>query len=165
VGEEAGQSDLSAIDVAGDRAVVNVDKPLDEEGDLIVRLAHHLAFGPDDTLYGSNDVASALNAGIQTIDTDGVPTDLPGTVGVSARSFVVLDDGDLLIRGVYDPADGATVNGIILWDADTEAVTIFEDLPDTDLSGNDELIISADRSTIYLALPERSEIWRGTDNR
>ena len=44
-------------------------------------------------------------------------------------------------------------------------MTVFEDLPDDILSGYDELIISADRSTIYLALPERSEIWRGIDNR
>ena len=116
-------------------------------------------------MYGSNDIPSALNAGIQTIETDGFPTDLPGTVGLSARSFVVLQNGDLLIRGVYDPPDGPSVNGIILWEAESEEVTIFEDLPIEDLSAHDELIISPDRQTVYLSLPSRSEIWRGTDNR
>jgi hypothetical protein len=168
VGEEAGQSDLGAIDVEGDRAVVTVDKPTDAEtGEVISRFANHLAFGPDGRLYGSRQVSSALIAGIQTIDTDGFPTDLPGTVGLAASSFVVLADDSLLIRGVYDPDPGnvAQVSGILLWDATTQAVVLFEDLPDEDMSGNDELIISDDRSTIFLSLPSRSEIWRGDDNR
>jgi hypothetical protein len=174
VGVEVGLSDLSAIDVEGfgevdeELLVANVDKPIDEAtGEVIVRFANHLAFGLDNTLYGSAQVSSALNAGIQTIDTNGFPTDLPGTVGVSGQSFVVLQNNDLLIRGVYNPAPGTQpqVNGIVLWSAETQEVTVFEDLPDQDLAGSDELIISEDLSTVYLALPERSEIWRGTDTR
>lgn len=174
VGEEAGQSDLTAIDVEGfgevddGMLVLNVDKPVDDEtGEAIMRFANHLAFGQDGTLYGARQVSSAVNAGVQTIDTDGFPTDLPGTTGLSAISFVVLKNDDLLIRGVYDPDPGnePSVNGIVLWEAEGQEVTVFEDLPDDILSGYDELIISADRSTVYLALPERGEIWRGIDNR
>ena len=88
-------------------------------------------------------------------------------MGLAASSFVVLADDSLLIRGVYDPDPGNVpkVSGILLWDAATEEIIVFEDLPDQDMSGNDELILSKDRSTIYLALPSRSEIWRGIDNR
>jgi hypothetical protein len=166
VGRETAFSELSAIDVEGDRSVVNVDNPdeLENPNDFLIRVAHHLTFGPDGTLYASRGVPSAEQAGIQTIDPDGRPHDLPGTQGLSAHSFVVLGNGDLLIRGSYQPAGGSRVSGLLIWSGETYALEVGLALPDADLSEDDELVI-APEGTIYLSLPERNQIVRVIDLR
>jgi hypothetical protein len=155
VGRETSFSELSAIDVENDRGVVNIDNP----DALLNRNAHHLVFGPDGTLYTSRSTTSAATAGIQTVDPDGRPHDLPGTTGLSAHSFVVLDNNNLIIRGVHSPIGGASASGILIWSAANHEVQVGLTLPSDELSENDEMILAPD-GAIYLALPERNEIVR-----
>ncbi|MCK4659482.1 MAG: hypothetical protein KAV82_08170 [Phycisphaerae bacterium] len=167
VGRESTFSDLSAINVEGNREVVpRIDNPdeLENPDDFLNRLSHHLAFGPDGTLYGSRGLAGALLSGMQTIDTDGRPHELPGTLGLSADSFVVLDNGDIVISGAYHPQGESRILGILLWSADTQSITMGLPISDSEYSEDNELVIAPD-GTIYMALPDRNEIVRVIDKR
>ncbi len=173
VGRETSFSELSTIDVEADRAVINIDNPigdpdeLDNPDDALDRQAHHLTFGPDGTLYGSTGQGRKTEPNVQTIALDGTPTNLAGTERLAAHSFVVLPGGDLLIRGVYTPENNP-INGLMIWSAADEAVTVVVDLEDDfdlTLSEDDEIVLAADGKTAYLSLPEMGEIWRAIDNR
>lgn len=157
VGQETTFSRLSAIDVAGDRAVVNVDNPTLGTDQARNREAHHLAFGPDGTLYSSRGTTSALLAGVQTIAADGTPTDLPGTTGIAAHSFVVTDAGDLIIRGTQRLSGTSSRQGIFIWSAATQTIDLGLEMTSSDVSESDEMVRAAD-GTIFLSLPNRDEI-------
>lgn len=150
-GEDTTFSKLAAINV-NDLTVVNVNNP----GELN-RVAHHLAFGPDGVLYGSLASSSLDVAGIQTIDEDGLPTALPGTLGVSAHTFVVLDSGDLVVDGSFRNADDDLFNGLFFWSKDDEEIVAGLALATLDTSGDDEMVIAPD-GTIYLSLPRLGKI-------
>lgn len=167
VGEDTTFSRLAAIDVEGDRTVVpKVDNPdeLESPDDFLGREANHLAFAPDGTLYSSDDLPATLDAGLQTIDPDGRPHELPGTEGFSGISFVVLDNDDIIVRGSYRPLVGPRILGLLLWEPDGQTITAGVSMPDSELSADDELIM-ADDGTIYAAFPERNEVMRVIDNR
>ncbi|MCH7812642.1 MAG: hypothetical protein IID40_01345 [Planctomycetes bacterium] len=175
VGRETSFSELSTIDVAGDRAVINIDNPigdpdeLDNPDDALDRYAHHLTFGPDGTLYGSSGQGRKTAPNVQTIALDGTPTNLAGTERLAVHSFVVLPSGDLLIRGVYTPENNP-INGLMIWSAADEAVIAasvvdLEDDFDLTLSEDDEIVLADDGKTAYLSLVEMGEIWRAIDNR
>jgi len=166
VGQDTTFSRLSAIDVEGDRTVVNVDNPLEDDPDNeLNRQAHHLTFSPDGVLYSCKRLTSATMAGLQTIATDGTPTDVAGTERLAADSFVALDGGDLILRGIYDPADGDQTTGLLIWSAADEEVQIGLEMTSTEVSADDEMILAADGETVYLSLPERDEIVVVVDNR
>jgi hypothetical protein len=139
--------------------VTNVANP----GELD-REAHHLTFGPDGTLYCSQAVAEDTVAGIQTIATDGLPTPLPGTMDVSANTFVVLANGDLVIRGSFEVTP-PTVHGVFFWSAEDQEVVPGVKLSTGEFSPNDEMVITPDGSTIYLSLPLLNKIVRVVDSR
>lgn len=162
LGQDTTFSRLSAIDVEGDRAVVQVTNPIADDPDNPVnRDAHHLTFSTDGTLYSSDDIAALTAAGFQTIAEDGTPTDIAGTEGIAATTFVVLDNGDLLMRGTWqENATADTVSGVLLWSAADQTLSVALQLPFSEVSGDDEMIATPDRSTIYLSLPARNEIVR-----
>lgn len=161
VGQETTFSRLSAIDVSGNRDVVNVDNPLLADGDDtndLNRFAHHLAFGLDGNLYSSRGTPGLTISGLQRIATDGTPTLLPGTLGVSANTFVGLANGDLLLRGTRQTGPTTQRRGILFYNAAEEMIDVVLEIAGADLSEDDELIIAPDGNTIYLSLPNRNEI-------
>ncbi len=166
VGQETSNSRLTAVDVANDRAVTNVDNPAiaeDSENGLI-RNAHHLAFGGDGTLYSSRRAASGSIAGLQTIAPDGTPADLADTESLSADTFVVLSNDDLILRGIFDPSGGTRLAGLLIRSADDGEIELGLGIPDADRSADDEMVIASD-DTIYLAQPNLDQIVRVIDNR
>jgi hypothetical protein len=158
VGEDTTFSKLAAIDVVTG-TVTNVENP----SELIKREAHHLAFGPDGTLYSSRGVSSATFAGLQTIAEDGTPTPLPGTLRVAAHTFVVLDNGDLLYDGVFRTSAVDVLNGLFFWSAEDEEIVTALELPAAQTSEHDEMIMAED-GTIYLSLPNLNKIVTVTIN-
>lgn len=166
VGQDTTFSRLTAIDVEGDRLVTNVDNPaiLDDSDNGLNRQAHHLTFSSDGVLYDSRRLASASIAGIQTIAPDGTPTAVAGTESLSADTFVVLSNGDMILRGIFDPSGGPRLAGLLIRSADDGQIELGLDLADADTSADDEMII-ADDGTIYLAQPNRNQIVRVMDNR
>ncbi|MBI4716684.1 MAG: hypothetical protein HY763_02685 [Planctomycetes bacterium] len=161
VGQDNTFNRLATIAVAGDRAVFNVPNPLFADADAgndLLREAHHLVFGLDGVLYGSEDLAALTSAGVQSIAADGTPADLVGTVGVSAHSFVVRANGDMVIRGTQQVTATESHSGILLFDAATATLRVGLELPAEELSEDDEMLITPDGATIYLSLPNRNEI-------
>lgn len=167
VGQETSFSRLTAIDVDGDLSVVNVDNPAiiadPEEG--LNREAHHLTLGSGGVLYGARGSALVSERAVQTIDEEGNPVGVPGTEALSTASFIVLADGDLIVRGIYDPEGDERLEGILIWSGADEEVLPGLDLPATETSADDEMILAPDGETIYLALPNRNEIVRVIYNR
>lgn len=166
LGQETDFNQLVAIDVEGDHAIELVVNPDDSDPPL-QREAHHLTFGLDGKLYSSRGLAGLTLFGIQTIDTDGQPTNLPGTLGVSAHSFVALESGDLIIRGTHSrsarPEDQD--NGMLIYSAADQSIAFALSLPDGEISEDDEMIITPDGTTIFMSLPQRNEIVRAIDRR
>ena len=93
-GQETTFSRLAQADADGDESVILIDNPTPDTN----RQAHHLAFGLDGGLYSSRGATSLLTAGLQSIATSGAPTNIAGTTGLAADSFVVLANGDIIIR-------------------------------------------------------------------
>ena len=167
VGQETSFSRLTAIDVGGDLSVVNVDNPAiiadPEEG--LNREAHHLTFSPSGVLCGASGSALVSEQAVQTIDEQGDPAGVPGTEALSTESLVALADGDLIVRGIYDPEGEERLEGILIWSATDEEVLPGLELPAAETSADDEMILAPDGETIYLALPNRNEIVRVIYNR
>jgi hypothetical protein len=169
VGENTSFSALSAIDVTADPTpiVTNVDNPLFDPADPGAnrRHAQHLTFDPNGNLYAGTGSALSDEPGIQMIEPDGTPVPIAGTEGVNTESFVVLDSGDFIIRGTFGTGS-SRINGILL-SVEDEMLELAIDLPDNELSDDDEMILSADGNTIFLALPLRNggEIYRLEDRR
>lgn len=162
LGAQTTFSRLSAINVEGDRAVIQVDNPIHAPADPTMALnrdAHHLAFGPDGTLYSSQDATSLLEPGFQTIAADGTPSLIPGTEGIAGTTFVILDNGDILFRGSFQQSAAMSVNGIFIFSPADQSITLGTMLPSTDVSSDDEMVMTAD-GTIYLSLPRRNQIVR-----
>lgn len=156
-------SRLAAIDVEADEpTVVNVDNPVAED---INREGHHLTFGLDGTLYSSRALRGLTFAGIQTIDPDGTPAPLPGTLNLSANSFVGLANGDLVIRGARGVVAASPQNGILFYSAADDALTFALGLSTEQRSEDDELVITADGSAVFLSLPNANTIVRVIDTR
>ncbi len=165
VGADTTFSRMGAIDVDA-RTAMPVDNPLDPPGEVddTNREGHHMHFGFDGTLYASRALLSGDFAGIQTIATDGTPTDLPGTASVAADTFVALESGDLLLNGSYRGSDNVVKYGIFFWAADSEAIVAGAEIPVGDRAEDDEMIIAPD-GTVYMSQPELNRIVRATDNR
>jgi len=159
VSAETSFSKLAAIDVAGDRAVTQVDNP-----SLTNRQGHHIAFGPDGTLYNSRGGAGATILGIQRVAADGSPSGLAGTLNLAAESFVVLDNGDLVLRGSFAAAGSPTVVGVLLYSAADESVTPGVAIPGDRVSEDDEMLIAPD-GRILMSVPAGNEIVVVTDVR
>lgn len=151
VGEETTFSRLSAIDVAGDQTVVNVTNPTSTN-----RQAHHLGFAADGTLYSSRGVPGLTITGFQTIAEDGTPTNLASSLGLAADTFVADSSGDIILRGRYAPDSDTDLRGVLVYDPVTGGVSNGVALTAAEISEHDEMV--TDGSTIYLALPQSSEI-------
>lgn len=164
LGQETDFDHLVAIDVEGEGTVVSVDNP-DESVDPVQREAHHITFGLDGTFYSSRGLAGLELFGIQTITPDGQPTNLPGTLGVKADSFVGLANGDLIIRGAVSRTARDRDNGLLVYSAADDEIALALSLPDQEVSEDDEMIITPDGGTIFLALPNRNEIVKAVDLR
>ena len=161
VGQETTFSRLGAIDVdAEEPTVIGVENPGE-----INRHAHHLTFGLDGTLYSSRGVAGLTIMGLQTIDTDGLPTELAGSLGVAADSFVGLVNGDLVIRGTWQTGATESTRGVLYYSAADQEISVGLALPTGDMSEDDEMVITPDGSAIFLCLPSRNEILRVVDLR
>jgi len=158
-GQDTTFSRLAAMDVDGNRDVVNVANPTATNREAI-----HLAFspGPVPMLFSSRGALSPDRFGIQTIDTQGRPTGLPGTINLSAKSFVVLANGDIVLRGSQKPSGQDQFDGILIWQKADESVVPGLALPVLETSEDDELIATADRSMVFLALPNRNQIYTVT---
>ena len=109
-------------------------------------------------LYSSRGTSSLLTAGVQSIATDGTPTNITGTTGLAPDSFVVLANGDILIRGSYKPDAQTTIRGILIYDVSADAIIVGTNLATNEITEGDEMIISPDGSRILLSLPARNEI-------
>jgi len=164
VGQDTDFDWLNAIDVEADRTVIRVDNPTDPENPQ-ERDAHHLTFGLDGVLYSSRAETALTTEGIQTIATSGLPTPLPGTLGLKADSFVGLANGDLIIRGARAVTAGNTENGILIYSAADEETVLGVALPLQEVSEDDEMIITSNGDTVYLSLPKRNQIYRAIDKR
>ncbi len=159
VSNETTFSRLAAIDVAGDRTVSLVDNPSNTN-----REGHHMTFGPDGVMYTSRGVSGVTISGLQTVGPDGAPTALAGSTNLAADSFVVLDNGDLMIRGSFKTDEGQLVNGVQIWSAATQSVVPGLTIPVDDRSEDDEMVVMPD-GRILLTLPRRNEIVVVTDVR
>ncbi len=153
-------SRLSAIDVEGDRSVVNVDNPaiIADPAAGLDRYAHHLTFTPDGVLYGARSAGLVSEPAIQIIEQSGMPVSVPGTEALSTESFVALESGDLILRSIFDPEGETRLEGLLIWSAQDEQVELGLELPSAETSSNDEMILAADGETIYLSLPNRDEV-------
>lgn len=162
IGAQTTFSRLNAIDVEGDRAVVSIDNPLHDPPPpqrAVNRDAHHLAFGPDATLYSSQEATSLLEPGFQAIAPDGTPALIPGTERIAGTTFVILDNGDILFRGSFQQTAAMSVTGIFIFSPADQSLTLGTMLPSADISGDDEMVMAPD-GTIYLSLPRRNQIVR-----
>ncbi len=160
VGEETTFSRLAAIDVEGDRAVTRVDNPLLGTTN---RNAHHLAFGPGPVLYSSRGVLANTIPGLQTIAADGTPDFVDGSERFGIHSFVVRNDGDLVVRARHNLAGGDELNGVLIFSPGDQTMTFGVGYTTTETSEDDELAISADGNDIYMALPNLNTIVRLVD--
>lgn len=167
VGEETSFSRLTAIDVEGDRTAVNVDNPaiIEDPENGLNREAHHLTFGPDGILYAASGGGLVSEPAIQTIDPEGRPAPVAGTEALSADAFVVLEGGDMIISGVYDPEGEDRLRGLLIFLPDEQRFELGAELSTGEMSADDEMILADDGETIYLALPNRNEVVRVIDNR
>lgn len=164
VGQDTTFDLLNVIVVGGDGSVLAVDNPTDPDNPQ-QREAHHLAFGLDGMLYSSRATTSLTREGIQTIAANGLPAPLPGTMGVKADSFVGLANGDLIIRGARGLTGAISENGILVYSAADGDIVLGLDLPVSEISEDDEMVITADGGTIFLSLPRRNQIVRAVDLR
>jgi len=164
VGQDTNFDALNAIAVGGDESVVAVDNPTDPDNPQR-REAHHLTFGLDGMLYSSRAELALTMEGIQTIATNGLPTPLAGTLGVKADSFVALANGDLIIRGARGLTGATSENGILVYSADDRDIVLGIELPLSEISEDDEMVITADGDTVFLSLPRRNQIVRAVDLR
>lgn len=155
IGGETTFSRLFQVDVAGDRSVLVIAPT---EG--INRQAHHLAFGLDGALYSSKGVAAITQPGLQTIDTDGTPTNIDSSLGIAADTFIVLANGDMVIRGTWQMTATNSSRGILLFDAAAGEFSLGLSLTSAELSESDEMVISSDGLTILLSRPAVDEIVR-----
>ena len=154
-GGETTFSRLFQVDVSGDRSVLVITQP-----ELILRQAHHLTFGLDGALYSSKGVAALTQPGLQTIDTDGTPTNIDSSLGIAADTFVVLANGDMVIRGTWQMTATTSSRGILLFDAAAGEFSVGLSLTSSELSESDEMVISSDGSMILLSRPAVNEIVR-----
>ena len=152
-GGETTFSRLFQVDVSGDRSVLVITQP-----ELILRQAHHLTFGLDGALYSSKGVAALTQPGLQTIDTDGTPTNIDSSLGIAADTFVVLANGDMVIRGTWQMTATTSSRGILLFDAAAGEFSVGLSLTSAELSESDEMVISSDGSMILLSRPAVNEI-------
>ena len=143
---------LTSIDPAA-RTVADVPNTSTTNRD-----AEHLAFGPGPTLYSSRGTLSPLTPGLQQIDTDGVPTNLPGTLNLGARSFVVRANGDIVLLGRHDTASGEQLNGVLLYSAADQDVKLGVAYSAGETVDGGDMAITADRATIFLSIAARNEI-------
>jgi|GEM_PF-2183125 len=154
-GQETTFSRLAQVDAGGDESVILIDNPTPATN----RQAHHLTFGLDGVLYSSRGTTSLLTAGLQSIATSGAPTNIAGTTGLAADSFVVLANGDMIIRGSWKPdAAVETIRGVLIYDVSASAIIIGTKLATNEITEGDEMIISPDGNMILLSLPARNEI-------
>ena len=155
-GQETTFSRLVQVDVAGDRSVLSIDNP-----SSLNRQAHHLTFGLDGAFYSSKGVTALTQPGFQTIATDGSPTGIDATVGIAGDSFVVLANGDFVIRGSWQTsATAPTISGILLFDAAAGEISLGVSIPNEETSESDEMVISSDGLMILLSRPAVNEIVR-----
>lgn len=148
-------SRLFQVDVAGDRSVLVITAP-----EIILRQGHHLTFGLDGALYSSKGVAALTQPGLQTIDTDGMPINIDSSLGIAADTFVVLANGDMVLRGTTQLTATTSSRGILLFDAASGEFSVGLSLPSAELSESDEMVISSDGSMILLSRPAVNEIVR-----
>lgn len=158
VGQQTTFSRLAAVDVLGARTVVNVSNP----GGLN-REAHALAFGPGPVFYSGDELAASGIAGIQNIATSGAPIGVSGSENTGVHSMVVRGNGDIVFRGRHNTVGGDELNGVLVFSAADDTVKLGVGLLTSETSADDELVITADRTTIYLSLPARNEIVRVVD--
>ena len=155
-GHETTFDRLIQVDVAGDRSVLSIDNP-----SSLLRQAHHLTFGLDGAFYSSKGVTALTQPGFQTIATDGTPTAIDATVGIAGDTFVVLANGDFVIRGSWQTsATAPTIIGILLFDAAEGEISLGVSIPNEETSESDEMVISSDGSMILLSRPAVNEIVR-----
>ena len=148
--------ELRRFHVEGDRSVLVIAAP-----EAPLRQAHHLTFGLDGAFYSSKGVTSLTQPGFQTIAADGTPTGIDTTVGMAGDTFVVLANGDFVIRGNWQTSAAApTIIGILLFDASEGEISLGIAIPNEETSESDELVISADGSMILLSRPAVNEIVR-----
>ena len=76
---------------------------------------------------------------------------------------VVRNNGDLILRARHDTTGGEQLNGVLVYSAADQTISLGIGLTTTETSADDELVISADGNTIYLSLPTRNEIVRVED--
>ena len=144
--------------MAGDRSILSIDNP-----SSLNRQAHHLTFGRDGAFYSSKGVTALTQPGFQTIATDGSPTAVDATEKIAGDSFVVLANGDFVIRGSWKTsATAPTIIGILLFDASEGEISLGVSIPNEETSESDELVISSDGSMILLSRPAVNEIVRIT---
>ncbi len=155
-GQETTFDRLIQVDVAGGRGVLSIDNP-----SSLLRQAHHLTFGLDGAFYSSKGVTALLQPGFQTIAADGSPTGIDATKGIAGDSFVVLANGDFVIRGSWDPSQTApTIIGILLFDAAAGEISLGVAIPTEETSESDDMVISSDGSMILLSRPAVNQIVR-----
>ena len=145
----------ATIDVDGDHAVVDILNPEVEDD---IRYGHHLAFGPDGTLYGSTKTSGLERIGFQTIGTDGAPTDVAGTEGLAANSFVVLENGDILMTGFRDVSGSSLATGLFIVSPDTGEVESVATLAGGASVSDQELVLDRASGAIYLARPGQNDV-------
>lgn len=145
--EESSGASLGVIDVGTDTVAEIANRP-----------AEHLAFGPGPVLYGSRGTASPIAAGLQTISAEGVASDLPGTLNLGARAFVVRSNDDIVFLGRFTSILGDDLNGVLLYSAADDSVQLGVAYSAADTADGGDMAISADRSTIFVAIAGRNEI-------
>ena len=155
IGQESLFSFLATIDVDGDHAVVDILNPEAEDD---IRYGHHLAFGPDGTLYGSTKTSGVERIGFQTIGADGAPTDVAGTEGLAANSFVVLDDGDILMTGFLEVSGSSLQTGLFIVSPATGDVESVATLAGGPSVSDQELVLDRASGAIYLARPGQNDV-------
>lgn len=158
-GQSTTFSRMVGVDVDGDRGAVDIANP-----SSLNRNAHHLAFGLDGVLYSSRDATGLTISGFQSINSEGRPTELPGTLGAAGETFVVLASGDMVIRGTFQMSATGSQRGILLYDTAAQTISVGLALLTADVSTADEMVITSDGLTILLSLPNRNEILRVTVN-
>ncbi|MHC5111101.1 MAG: hypothetical protein ACYTHJ_14615 [Planctomycetota bacterium] len=164
VSEDTTFSKLSAIDTTDRSVIQKIDNPVE---DSLNREGQHLTFGADGNLYSGKALGTATIAGIQMIDTDGTPIPVDGTFRVSVNTFVVLENGDILINGSFRrsgdlPTD--SFNGLFFYDAGSETLSEALTLAQGDNSDDDEMVIGPD-GTIYMTQPALNRVVIVNDRR
>ena len=110
------------------------------------------------TREGAPKTSGVERIGLQTIGTDGARTEVAGTEWLAAKSFVVLENGDIRMTGFRDVSGSSLATGLFIVSPDTGEVESVATLAGGASVSDQELVLDRASGAIYLARPGQNDV-------